>query len=155
LADDPADVRIIPWVLFHQYDVDLAASASALERRLEVPGEPGALEKLVALIGIHLRRGTYQEALELIERKREVFASQGEIDLLRYWRAQLLTADGKTDLALDESLKVEDQTLRRAISTAALCELGNNTGDWQPLISYLEKEYEEKGTSAPYSPCAT
>lgn len=147
LADDPGDVRIIPWVLFHRYDVDLTASASALGQSLEAPSDRGtaALEKMVALIGIHLREGTHQEALELIEKKREVFASEGELDLWRYWRAQLLIAGGQADAALDDSSEVEDQTLRRAIMTASLCELGNNSGDWQPLFSYLEKNYEEDG----------
>lgn len=146
LADDPGDVRIIPWVLFHRYDVDLSASASALAQSIEAPGGRGTagLEKLVALMGIHLKQGTYQEALELLDKKRDAFAAEDELDLWRYWRAQLLVAAGRAEVALGESSQVEDQSLRHAIRTASLCEIANSTGDWQPLISYLEKSYEEE-----------
>jgi hypothetical protein len=146
LAEDPEDVRIIPWVLFHGYDVDLSASAEALQQSLQAAGDrDGAeLEKLVALLGIHLKQGTHRKALELLEKERDAFSSADELDLWHYWRSQMLIADGQAELALEESSQIEDQPLRHAVRTASLCGIANSTGDWQPLISYLEKSYEEK-----------
>lgn len=146
LADDPCDVRVIPWVLFHGYDVDLSASKSALGQSLEAPGDRGAgeLENLVALVSIHMHQGTHQEALELLENKRGIFVAADQIDLWHFRRAQLLVAAGQPEVALDTSSQIEDQTLRHSIRTASLCEIANRTGDWQPLVSYLEKHYEEE-----------
>lgn len=146
LADDPSDVRIIHWVLFHGYEIELSASADALRQSLEAIGRSGAadLEKLIALVGIHLNRGTYHEALDLLENKRETFASAGELKLWHYWRSKLLLAAGRPEVALDSSSQVEDHALRHSIMTASLCEIANRTGDSQPLVSYLEKHYEEE-----------
>jgi len=146
LAEDPGDVRIIPWVLFHSYEIDLSASVEALRQSLQAAGDRGGaeLEKLVALLGIHLKQGTHREALELLEKERAAFGSADELDLWRYWRSQMLIADGQPELALEESSQIEEQSLRHAVRTASLCGVANSTGDWQPLISYLEKSYKEK-----------
>lgn len=145
LAEDPADVRIIPWVLFHGYDIDLSPSAAALERS---PGAPGGdtaeLETVVALVGIYRKRGAHQKALELLVKKRETFDSADQLDLWHFWRAQLLAAAGQPEVALDDSSQVEDRTLRHSIRSTSLCAIANRTGDWRPLISYLEKSYEEE-----------
>jgi nucleoside phosphorylase/tetratricopeptide (TPR) repeat protein len=116
LADDPGDVRIIPWVLFHSYDIDLSASAETLRQSLDRSGEHDSaeLEKLVALLGIYLKRGSHREALDLLEKERSAFGSADELDLWRYWRSQILIADGQAELALEESSRIEDQPLQRA-----------------------------------------
>lgn len=147
LTEDPGDARIIPWVLFRRYDLDLSESLAALERSLEEPDDDRAvskLEKLLALIGIHLRHGTYQEALELIEKRKILFTSADELDLWKYWRAQLFVAADQAQTALDDSSQIEDPALRRAIRTNSLFEIANKSGDWQPLFSHLEKSYEEE-----------
>jgi nucleoside phosphorylase len=147
LADDPGDARIISWVLFRRYDIDLSASLLALEQRLEEPDDSQSvakIEELLALIGIHLKQGTYQEALALIENKKNIFSSADELNLWRYWRGQLLIASGQAEAALDESSQIEDISLRRLIKTISLCEIANSTGDWQPVFSHLEQSYEKE-----------
>ena len=148
LVSDPGDARILTWVLFRGYEVDLSASVTALERSLEEPDDDQSvskLEELLALIGIHLKQGTHQEVLALIKDKRNIFSSAGADDLRRYWRGQLLIASGQAQAALDESAEIEDQSLRRLIKTASLSEFANRSGDWQPLVSHLEESYEKEG----------
>jgi nucleoside phosphorylase/tetratricopeptide (TPR) repeat protein len=147
LTEDPGDARILSWALFRHYEIDLSSSLQVLEQRLEESdgSQTGAkLEELLALIGIHLRQGTYKEALAFIEKKRNIFNSADELDLWWYWRGQLLIADGQAETALEESSHIEEQSLQRTIRTIALCAISDRSGDWEPVFSYLEKNYEEE-----------
>jgi hypothetical protein len=146
LSEDPGDVRIIPWVLFYGYDIDLSASEAKLEQIVEVSnnGSDAKLEILVTLVGIYLKHDAHQKALHLLEKKKDTFASAGQLDLWHYRRAQVLVAAGQPEVALGSSSEVEDKVLLHAIRTACLTEIAHRTSDWQHLISYLEKSYEEE-----------
>lgn len=151
LGEDPGNAHVLSWVLFRRLDLDLSASRLALEESLKSgDGEGNAtqLEEVLVLVGLYLKDGARQEALDLLQRKREAFIAADEGDLWRFWRGQALVATGQAEIALDQAARIDDLQLRRPLKTAALCEIANRDGDWQPLVSHLEQSYREGDQNA-------
>jgi hypothetical protein len=144
LTTDPGNAHIVSWVLFRRYDLDLSASRTALEGSLkqnDAKDDPARLEDVLALIGIYLKDDANQDALNLLERESETFAAVDALDLWRYWSGQILVASGQPKIALEDASRIEDQTLRRPLMTAALCEIANDDRDWRPVVAHLEESH--------------
>ena len=68
-----------------------------------------------------------------MERKNEAFSEADQLDLWRYWRGQVLVAKGQPEAGLEEAQLIVDPMQRRPLRTAALIEIANRNGDWQPV----------------------
>lgn len=148
LIEDPSNAHVLSWALFRRYDLDLSVSRVALEESLagsDQDGNPAKLEEVLVLVGIYLKDGSPQAASDLLARKRDAFAALEEADLWRYWHGQVLIACGQPEAAIEESSQIDTQVLQRPLRTAALCEVANISGDWQPLVSHLEESYAADG----------
>lgn len=106
LEKDPADLQILSWFLFRGYEFDDEKSLEVLERK--EAADDVSMEDLLGLIGIYLRRGSWENALKVIDRRKEIFASAGELNLWRYWRGTALLQGEKMDEALAEEAEITD-----------------------------------------------
>ncbi len=145
LSEDPCDFRVLSWVHYRNYDVDLSNSRTALEQALHEgeDGEKFRIHEILALVGIYLKGKTPDKVLSLLERHRRAFDASGHSDLWWYWRGQALIADSQAQTALDESKHIQERSLRGVVTASALGEMGRASGDYHPLITYLEEAYAE------------
>jgi nucleoside phosphorylase/tetratricopeptide (TPR) repeat protein len=143
LEAEPGNVRLIPWILFRNYDVDLGPSVHVLEKALEAKvDESSSFPQVLSLLGIYLRKQRYSDALRALQVNRKRFTAANERDVWHYWRAQVLVADGQTDLALEELSQIDEESLRSTGNTLVQCEVAVRSGDWKPFFADLESTYE-------------
>jgi hypothetical protein len=145
LEKNPADLQILSWFLFRGYEFDYEISLKALEQK--ETGDDVSIEDLLGLIGIFLRQGSWKNALKVIDRRREVFASVNEINLWRYWRGTALLQGEKIDEALTEESEITDGELNRLLKTNILYYKGDKLGDWKPFNDFLRERYKKDSDS--------
>lgn len=145
LLRDPANFRVLAWVLYRGYDIDLAPSESALKQLLQehVDEELSRIHYVLALLGIYLKNAAIDSVLKLLDEEKVLFEGQGNSDLWWYWRTQALVTGGQPDEALSELPHIEQRKLRDNIHLLAICEIGNGDGNWQPVLEYLEQAWKE------------
>lgn len=146
LSEDPSDSRVLSWVLYRNYDIDLAGSQAALEQALgegEGSEDPFRLQEILTLIGIYLKGKMPDKVLSLLERHRQTFDASGHLDLWWYWRGQALIASGRGQTTLDESKNIQEPSLKGIVTASALADIGKSSDNYQPLIVYLEEAYAE------------
>ncbi|HUS13352.1 MAG TPA: hypothetical protein VMZ30_22970, partial [Pyrinomonadaceae bacterium] len=144
LLRDPMNFRVLAWVLYRGYEIDLAQSEDALKKLLGGPvNEEYRIHYVLALLGIYLKKEANESVLELLDAERALFESSGHADLWLYWRGQALVIGGQPDLALNQLAKIQQRKLRDNIQVLALCEIANRDGNWEPIIEYLEAAWEE------------
>ncbi len=131
------------WALARGYDVDIAASRTFVEASLsEAPDAPDAASLLVAMC---LSQGKSAEALELLDRTKDVFVQAGLLERWLFWRVQVLSARGAVAEALQVADSCKDAAARRQLRQLALQGKFEQDGQWQELLQHLESSFEETG----------
>jgi hypothetical protein len=144
LSKDPANFRVLAWVLNRGYEIDLAPSEDALKKLLaDAVDEEYRIHYVLALLGIYLRNEAIDSVLNLLDAENKLFESSGNSDLWWYWREQALVIGGKPDVALDELNKIQQQKLRDSIQFLALCAIADRDNEWKPVVEYLEAAWKE------------
>ena len=141
LEKDPTDLQILSWFLFRGYECDYQKSLKALEEK-EIGDDP-SIEDLLGLIGIYLRQSNWKTALEVIEKRKKIFASAGEINLWRYWRGTALLYGERVTDAEGEVTEITDGELKKLLTLNILSYKGEKHNDWKPLIEYLRERYKK------------
>lgn len=143
LTKCPTNFRVLAWVLYRRYEIDLDSSETALRQRLDAYADDDShrIHYVLALLGIHLKRQPADLILKHLESERHVFENTGRLDLWSYWRCQALVAKGHLETALEEVDQIKDAALRDMLKVLALCEIGNRDRDWARLFNYLEAEW--------------
>lgn len=145
LGKNPTDLQILSWFLFRGYEFDYKSSLKALEAK--EAGDDVSIEDLLGLIGIYLRQGNWENALKVIDRRREIFASANEVNLWRYWRGMALLQGERMDEAITEESEITDGELNRLLKTNILYYKGDKLGDWKPINEFLRERYKNDGDS--------
>ncbi len=141
LEKDPANLQILSWFLFRGYDWDYEKSLKLLEDK-ETGGDV-SLEDLLGLIGIYLRTSEWEKALELIERRKDVFKSADEINLWRYWRGVTFLHGKRIDDALAEEAEITDKDLSNLLKLNLFSYQAQTLNNWKPLIEFLRDRYKK------------
>lgn len=148
LIEDPANFQIISWFLLRRYEFDHLKSLKLLKQKEE--GNSVNIEDLLALIGIYLNFERASDALNLINKRKEIFTSSGETDLWKYWYGQILASNGEIDKALLEVEKITDRNFKTPLKTAVLYQKSKKEDDWQSLIQFLEDDYKKNKDSTSF-----
>jgi hypothetical protein len=145
LLTDPSNFRVLAWVLYRGYEIDLALSENALKKLLQEPIDDQSfrIHYVLALLGIYLKNEAIDSVLKLLDEERALFESSGNSDLWRYWRGQTLVTGGQPEVALKELSEIQQRKLRDNIQMLALCEIANRDGNWKPIVEYLEAAWAE------------
>lgn len=145
LEKNPADLQILSWFLFRGYEFDYEISLKALEEK--EADDDVSIEDLLGLIGIYLRQGNWENALKVIDSRREIFASANEVNLWRYWRGTALLQGERMDEAITGESEITDVELNRLLKTNILYYKGDKLGDWKPINEFLRERYKNDGDS--------
>lgn len=143
LRENPTDIRAIAWATSRRLSINLETSRKEL-KNLQKDGIAD-IPHILALVNIfHSTRKT-KGALYLLERTRKKFKENAAESVWLFWFSQLLIFQGNPEAALQliENSEYDDE-LKHA-KTPALHAIVEKTGDWQPLIDYLEQSYQETG----------
>lgn len=146
LERDPAHYRALLWAQMRNLEVDLEAAARALEGAVRADGVMHAAHRAEAfstLLLLHLRGGKTARARELLEEQEQVFADVGEQRKVRFWRGQILVAEGRSDQAVEEARRERDPDLRRSLMLAALQDQAERSGDWREFTRYLDRSFRK------------
>ncbi len=145
LARDPTNFRVLAWVLFRGYEVDLGSSKDALKQLLERGEDRDSLRihYVLALLGIYLRDGDIDSVVSVLDTEKQLFENTQNVDLWRYWRGQALVVGEQPEAALQISSEIRQQKLRDNIVILALCEIANRDDNWEPVITHLEQKFQE------------
>lgn len=141
LEKDPANLQILSWFLIRGYEFDDEKSLKVLEQK--ETGDDVSIEDLLGLIGIYLRLMKWEDALKVIDRQREVFASAQQTDLWRYWRGTALLQGERMDEALAVEAEITDCELSRLLKTNILYYKGDKLDDWKPINDFLRERYKK------------
>jgi hypothetical protein len=141
LEKDPTNLQILSWFLFRSYEFDYENSLHLLEQR-EINGNI-SIEDLLGLIGIYLRMADLKKALEILDRRKEVFASEKEINLWRYWRGTTLLQSERVDDALAEEAEITDEDLSKLLKLNIFNYQGQILNNWKPLTEFLRERYKK------------
>lgn len=142
---DPSNFRVLAWVLYRGYEIDLLPSENALKKLLEGPVDEASskIHYLLALLGIYLKSEAIDSVLKLLDQEKLLFEDSDNSDLWWYWRGQALVTGGQPEIALANLEEIKQPRLRDNIRMLALCEIANGDGNWEPIIEYLERALEE------------
>jgi predicted nucleic acid-binding protein len=145
LARDPANFRVLAWVLFRGYEIDLGPSEDALKKLLDGGDDKEGLliHYVLALLGIYLKRDDTESVLALLDDQKALFETSQNLDLWLYWRGQALVVGKQPEAALQVLPEIRQQKLRSNIEVLALCEIANRDGSWDTVITHLEREFDE------------
>ncbi|HQU81687.1 MAG TPA: hypothetical protein PKY59_01090, partial [Pyrinomonadaceae bacterium] len=141
LEKDPTNLQILSWFLFRGYDWNYEKSLKLLQDK-ETVGNV-SLEDLLGLIGIYLRSSDWKKALELIEKRKDVFKSADEINLWRYWRGVTFLHGERFDVALAEEAEITDKDLSNLLKLNIFSYQAQRLNEWKPLIEFLRDKYKK------------
>jgi nucleoside phosphorylase len=144
LKQDPTDHRALAWAMLRNFVVDFDESQRSLEDNLsnDLPLSIVKLEKILTLIGIYLRSKKTLEAIRCLEDSRAEFVEVGAESLWVYWLAKVYVVHGEPDKAIKLAKEIDNGS-RRSIEAMVLRESAIRKNDWQPVVTFLERSFEE------------
>jgi hypothetical protein len=101
------------------------------------------LERVIALVGLYIKSGKTEEALQLLQQLKRKFMESGAGSIWAFWHAQTLVAHGEPEKALEEARDEKDPYINRTIRTIALKEIARRSGEWYLYVAHLEACFEE------------
>jgi hypothetical protein len=146
LGKDPTHYRALLWAQLRNLEVDFAAAARALEDDVRLDGamrDAYRVEAVSTLLNLYLREGNAARARELLHEQEQVFSNVGEQRKVRFWRGQILVAEGQADQAVQEARREKEPELRRSLMLAALQDQAERSGDWKEFRKYLDKSFRK------------
>lgn len=141
LIEDPTNYQAIIWRTVRNYDIDLSPSQQALEALLQDGNTD--LEHIIALLAIYLYLEAPKDALELLERTREIFAQAEYQETWLFWYVKALALDGEIENALREAGAFSTPAIGRSIRVVILRKQARVNGNWQALAECLESCWQE------------
>jgi hypothetical protein len=141
LKEDFAHARAIIWAISRNYQVDLSISQEALETT--VSKLDASVEQVTVLLWLYVNQEDYQNALELLENKKELFERENLVNYWEFWHLKTLIFIGKQPEELQEANILSNTDLGRILHIVVLRENARKENNWQLLIEYLEKCFQE------------
>ncbi len=146
LQYDPTDFRAIEWTTHRNYGLDLEPSEKALSSLIEE--DSSTLSHVISLVICKLASQKIVEAIEVLNNSESQFKSQEEIRVWTSLYVKSLVAKDDPQSALtviDQSGLKENLYYDKMIALQAIAQ---KTGDWHPLVEFLENAYEETGDTS-------
>lgn len=83
LLTDPSNFRVLAWVLYRGYEIDLSPSENALKKLLQEPigEESSRIHYVLALLGVHLKNEAIDSVLKVLDEEKALFENSDHSDL--------------------------------------------------------------------------
>jgi hypothetical protein len=141
LRKNPTDIRAIAWAASRRLDIDLEPSKKEL-KKLQKDGLAD-IPHILALVNIYQSNRKIKGAIYLLDHTQKKFKEVGAEALWYFWYAQLLALHGNPEAALKKIEESKFDSELKPAKTVALHAIAEKTGDYKPLIDYLEHSYQE------------
>lgn len=148
LAKDAAHHRALLWAIGSNIDGDYSHCEQAVKEALSAtPTSRSDLkaERVIALAALYFYQNRFWEAQTLLTENKAAFLDAGGKDTYEFWQCQALLKLGEVEQASLLASKLEIEELRDSISTLIHRRTAIETGNHQPLITFLEERYRETG----------
>ena len=146
LQYDPTNFWAIEWATHRNYGLDLEPSEKALRSIIEEGSSN--ISHVISLVICKLASQKIVEAIEVLNDSESQFKSQEEIRVWTslYVKSLVAKDDPQSTLTvIDQSGLKENLYYDKMIALQAIAQ---KTGDWQPLVEFLEDAYEETGDTS-------
>ncbi|MBI4494834.1 MAG: TIR domain-containing protein [Chloroflexi bacterium] len=140
LNADPTHYPVLAWAVARRFSFDLAPVAAAMNAL--IADGMASVGHVVALSSALIAMGEPRQALEALNATRDLFAQHQATDswLLLHMQARLALPEAEESLPEVDQIGDEEVGLRaRAL---ALLRRARETGEWQPVISYMLAGYD-------------
>jgi hypothetical protein len=142
LTDFPTDHRIISWVFYRSYPIQLQKSHQELKKKREKGLATAADIISSAMLNIQLKK--VRNTLYLLECNKKLFITEGLEQLWDFWHIQTLIAQKKMNDANREFQESSYREQLKPIQLLLLSQESNESEDFDKFIALLKKSYEEE-----------
>jgi len=142
LSNDPEDPNALRWALSRNYQIDKEPIVSMVSEAIKAKNEN--LDLVSVLIGFCIETDKFYDAFRLLDKYKHLFEEQGHYDIWLSWRSHTLIASGKQLNKVKKTVNlVKDPKIRNQLEIIILEIQYKQSGDWKPLLAYLESSYDE------------
>jgi hypothetical protein len=142
LSNDPEDPNALRWALSRNYQIDKEPIVSMVSEAIKTKNEN--LDLVSVLIGFCIETDKHYDAFRLLDKYKHPFEEQGHYDIWLFWRSHTLIASGKQLNKVKKTVNlVKDPKIRNQLEIIILEIQYKQSGDWKPLLAYLESLYDE------------
>lgn len=142
---DPANPRLLSWLLTSGVEFDQKRSLDAVEAKIERGDHD--IEDIFIAVRLYAAREVAGQGINLLEATKPLFDQSGTIENWHFAKGQLHIDLRQADEARSEAEQISDLQLRRTIETNLLLQAAQDSGDWTAVGNFHRDIYEKDGDS--------
>jgi len=148
LGHDPANYRILIWVIARKLDVDPSGAVALLKERCRT--QTASVSEVITLLAWYARNSEFESAEGLLSTFRDLFVGSNATELWNFWSAQV---HGAAKTPFPESASDADEPLGNEAKLMRIRARSQASGNWEPLIGALNERVEAGDSQSSFELC--